>query len=281
MKKIILLLGFLMVAGSAAQAACEYQCVQPYDMNNKFFTFWSAVSGYNSIVENKAEAIIRDEILKTSSADVLNVDLESRSPGDLKNGIFKSFKLHGENVVMKDVHLDNIDINTLCDFNYVKQEGKNVRFVENLPMSFSFVINEDNLNKTMVHEAYTRKIAEFNNMSATYGLGFRVNSTRVAIKANKFYYIASVNIPFTNREQKIVLESDLNVKNGRIDLNNTRIVSSKVKLDVKRIDALMNYLNPLEHTFRIFNEYNAGIKVQNLAVKGNVIYTDGIVIIQK
>ena len=58
MKKIILLLGILFVTSTVAQAACDYSCVEPYDLNNKFRTFWGAVSGVNSVVENAAESII-------------------------------------------------------------------------------------------------------------------------------------------------------------------------------------------------------------------------------
>ena len=65
MKKIILLLGILFVTSTVAQAACDYSCVEPYDLNNKFRTFWGAVSGVNSVVENNAEAIIAKEIFTT------------------------------------------------------------------------------------------------------------------------------------------------------------------------------------------------------------------------
>ena len=57
MKKIVLLLGVLFATVSAAQAACEYSCVEPYNMNNKFKTFMSSVSGFNAFTENKAESL--------------------------------------------------------------------------------------------------------------------------------------------------------------------------------------------------------------------------------
>ena len=44
MKKIILLAGlFLAMQASTAFAACEYKCVEPYDMNSGFRTFISGV----------------------------------------------------------------------------------------------------------------------------------------------------------------------------------------------------------------------------------------------
>ena len=91
MKKIILLLGILFVASTTANAACNYNCVEPYDLNNKFYTFVGAVSGVNTVVENAVEGVLTKEVLKVASADDLKVDLNSRSARDLKNGIFKSF----------------------------------------------------------------------------------------------------------------------------------------------------------------------------------------------
>ena len=69
----------------------------------------------------------------------------------------------------------------------------------------------------MTHPRYQKLISDFNRLSASYGLGFRVNSTKVAIKANKFYFIVSMNIPYVKKEQKIVFESAINVKNGKFD----------------------------------------------------------------
>ena len=126
MKKIILLLGILFVTSTVAQAACDYNCVEPYDLNNKFRTFWGAVSGVNSVVENNVEAAITKEVLKIASADELKVDLNSRSARDLKNGIFKSFELNAKNALINDIHLKSLDLKTLCGFNYIKAVNKDV-----------------------------------------------------------------------------------------------------------------------------------------------------------
>ena len=281
MKKIILLLGILFVTSTVAQAACEYNCVEPYDLNNKFRTFVGAVSGVNTIVENVAEGMLTKEVFKVASADDLKVDLKSRSAKDLKNGIFKSFELSGKNVLVNDIHLVSLDLKTLCDFNYVKQTDNGVVFVEDMPMSFDVVMDQDSINKSLTHPRYRQVIDDFNKIAASYALGFRVNSTKVAIKANKFYFIVGMNIPHVRKEQKVVFESDLRVKNGKFDLSQTKLVSGKLRLDVKKIDFLMNYLNPLEYSVKFLDGHNAKVNVKNMNIDENVLYVDGIVILPK
>ena len=281
MKKIILLLGILFVASTTAQAACDYNCVEPYDLNNKFYTFVGAVSGVNTVVENSVGGLLTKQVLKVASADDLKVDLNSRSARDLKNGIFKSFELSGKNVLVNDIHLVSLALKTLCNFNYVKPVNNDVVFVEDMPMSFDVVMDQDSINKSLTHPRYRQVVADFNKIAASYALGFRVNSTKVAIKANKFYFIVGMNIPHVRKEQKVVFESDLRVRNGKFDLSQTKLVSGNLRLDVKKIDFLMNYLNPLEYSVKFLDGHNAKVNVKNMKVEENVLYADGVVILPK
>lgn len=281
MKKIVLLLGVLFATVSAAQAACEYSCVEPYNMNNKFKTFMSSVSGFNALTENKAESLFEKEVLKVVSADDLKINMDSYSPKDLRNGIFKSLHVKGKNVVINDIYLSDIELQTLCDFNYIKYADKEISFVEDMPMSFKFEMSQNAINKTMQHPKYQRVINDFNKLMASYGAGVKVSSTKVAIKANKFYYILGFEFPFIRQEQEIVFESDLNTKNGKINLTNTKLVSGHMALDLKKIDFIMNYLNPLDFSVRILDKVNANVNVKNISIKNNVVYADGIMVLPK
>lgn len=281
MKKIILLLGILFVTSTVAQAACDYNCVEPYDLNNKFRTFWGAVSGVNSVVENGVEAAITKEVLKVASADELKVDLNSRSARDLKNGIFKSFELNAKNLIINDIHLVSLDLKTLCDFNYIKAVNKDIVVVEDMPMTFDLSLDQDAINKSMTHPRYKQAVADFNKIAASYGFGFRINSTKVAIKANKFYLITSMSIPHVKREQKVVFESNVRVKNGKIELAQPQLVSGNLRLDVKKVDFLTSYLNPLEYSVKFLDKHNAKINVKELEILENVIYANGVAILPK
>ncbi|MDE6138441.1 MAG: hypothetical protein K2F57_03120, partial [Candidatus Gastranaerophilales bacterium] len=206
---------------------------------------------------------------------------DSYSPKDLRNGIFKSLYVKGKNVVINDIYLSGIELQTLCDFNYIKYADKEITFVEDMPMSFTFEISQSAINKTMQHQKYQKVINDFNKLMASHGAGIKVASTKVAVKANKFYYIIGFEFPFIRQEQKIVLESDLNAKNGKISLSNTKLVSGHMALDLKKADFIMNYLNPLDFSVRILDKVNANVNVKNIAIKNNIIHAEGIMVLPK
>lgn len=281
MKKIVLLLGMLMLANTASYAVCEYECVAPYDMNSKWRTFASAATGFNSITEKKVESVFKKEVLKIASADELKVDLESYSPKDLKNGIFKSMSLNGTNVVINDISLSSLALQSLCDFNYIQTEGSNVLFKEAFPMSFDLSMTSDDINKTMQNDKYKKIIRDLNALGKNYGAGIQVSSTRTAIKNNKFYYIIGFDIPFVPNEQKLVIQADLKVKNGKIDYNNTKLVSGHFTMDLKKVDFIMKYLNPLDFSVNILKNKDAKVTVKDVDLVGGKIIANGVIVIPK
>lgn len=281
MKKIFLLLGMLLIANNSAMANCEYKCVAPYNMNNKFRTFVGAVSGVNLSAEKVGQKIIKKAFTKTASNDNLKVKLDSYSAKDLKNGIFKSLSIKGENVNINDIYLSYLELNTLCKFNYIKQVNNEIVFMEDFPMSFNIDLTATDINKTMQSKNYKRIISDLNKLGNSFGGGLQIASTKVAIRSSKFYYIIGISIPFIKSEQKIVINSDLVVKNGKIDFANTKLVSDAFSLDLKKIDFILNYLNPLDFSVNILDNKEAQVSVDSVSIQGNVIKTKGIVVIPK
>lgn len=280
MKKFILLLGTLLIANTVSYGACEYKCVEPYDMNSSFRTFMSSASGLNFTSEKIAQKILKREIKKSATADNLKVKLESYSSKDLKNGIFKSMSIKGTNFNVNDVYLTYLEMNTLCDFNYIKQSKDNVVFMEDFPMSFNFQMSASDINKTMQSGEYQKVVDDLNKIGKAFG-GVKVSSTKVAVKSNKFYYTIGFSIPFIKNEQKLTITSDLKVKNGKIDFANTKLVSDSFKLDLKKINYILNYLNPLDFSVNILDNKDAKVSVKSVSIKDNIINTEGTVVIPK
>ena len=281
MKKIIILLGLCLLSSTASIAAnCEYSCVEPYDINGKFSTFISNITGLNFTQTKISEAVLKKSISKTLKGDKnLKVDIESYSAKDLKNGIFKSLLISGENVVLEDIYLSSLELKSLCDFNYVQYDKKgNLTFKEDFPMSFNITMDSDDINNTMKSEKYKKVINDVNKL----GLGgIKVASTTSSIRGNKFYYALNIEIPFIKKEQKVEISADIKVKNGKIDFDNTRLASNSFNLDLKRFDFLMDYLNPLDFSVNIFNNKDAKVYIKNIAIKNNTIVTDGTVVVLK
>lgn len=279
MKKLILLLGLIMALNcSAFGAECKYTCVEPYNMNNKFSSFISSITGLNFTRSKISEAVIEKSINKCVKGNKLNVALDSYSAKDLANGIFKSIRISGKNVSIDGIYLSSLDVKSLCEFNYVEYDKNgNIVFKEDFPMSFNIEMSNDDINKTMQSERYKKVINDLNRL----GLGgIKVSSTEASVRGNKFYYSFMLSIPFM-KDRKVELTADLKVKDGQIDFENTRLVSNSFKLDLKKVDFLMKYLNPLNFSVNIFENNDAKIYIRNIAIKNNIINANGIIIIPK
>lgn len=282
MKKIILLVGlFLAMQASTAFAACEYKCVEPYDMNSGFRTFLSGVSGLNFATEKTTQLVLKKALSKTITGDDLKVKLDSYSSKDLKNGIFKSLYVQGDNISINGIHLSYLEMQTLCDFNYIKQTKDDVVFMEDFPMSFDIKMTASDINKTINSEKYQKVINDLNSLGKGFASGVKISSTRVSIKANKFYYVIGVTLPFIRAEQKLVITSDLVVRKGKIDFSNTQLVSDLFNADLHKLDFILNYLNPLDFSVNILDNKDAKVSVKNVAIKNNTIITDGVIVIPK
>ena len=114
MKKLALLLGLLVVSQMASFGAeCKYTCVEPYNMNNKFSSFISSITGLNFTRTKITEAVMKKSINKSVKGGKLNVDIDSYSAKDLSNGIFKSLNITGKNVSIDDIYITSVELRFL------------------------------------------------------------------------------------------------------------------------------------------------------------------------
>ena len=148
-------------------------------------------------------------------------------------------------------------------------------------MSFNITVSESDINNTIEATRYQKIINDLNNLANSYGVGIKITSSRIAIKANKLYYVLGISIPFVRNEQKLVINSDLRVKNGKIDFTNTKLVSNSFRLDLKKVDFILNYLNPFDFSVNILDNKDAKVSVNNVDIKNNVVVADGVVVIPK
>ncbi|MBR1425032.1 hypothetical protein IJ579_05675 [bacterium] len=278
MKKILLLMIVVVMNACGAFAQTGYVCVEPYDLNNKFMSALSTISGVNFASEIVAQNIMKKEFAKIGKGEDLKYHIDSYSSKDLKNGIFKSMSLTGKNANIDGIYLSSFDIHTLCSFNYVKQNGKNINFVEDLPLDLSLSMSASDINNTMKSDRYKKVIEDVNRLG--FG-GIKISSTAVEIKSNKFFYTIGISIPFVKVEKKISIGADLKVKNGKIDFENTRLMSNSFNLDLKKIDFIVNYLNPLDFSVKILDNKNAKVSIKNIEISDNIISTNALAVIPK
>ena len=282
MRRFLLFLFITALSINLCKAStCEWvNCTEPYDLSGGVSRFMSNVTGSNFLGVQVAQAILKKELEKNINGKI-NINIDSYSVKDLKKGIFKSIKLNGENISIDDVYFTTLDIKTLCEFNYISiQDPKNPIFKEDLPMSFSVIMSEEDINKTMQSIGYKKIIDDLNMLGSSIGV-FKVVSNSITIKNNKFYYIMKIAIPFIKNTQNIVISSDLRVSKGQIDLTNSKLVNNNILVDLKQMDKIINYLNPLDFSLNILENKHARLVVQDIKIKENKIYANGLLIVPK
>ena len=282
MKKFLLVLGIIFLSFGHAFAANNPQmvCVPAYDLSSGASRFMSVATGSNFIGSRVAEALLKKELKKTIQGSV-SVGISSYSVKDLKKGIFKSMSFKGKNINMEGVYFSALNMNTLCDFNYISfADPKDPVIKETIPISFSAVMSQDDINNTMQSSGYKKVLDDLNMLGSSLGI-FKISESRVKIKDNKFYYILKVNIPFIRNTQNLVMMSDLKVSRGQIDLTDTKLVNENLLIDLRQLDHVINYINPLDFSLNILENKHANLTVQNIQIQDNKIYANGIIVVPK
>lgn len=282
MKKILLIL-FLLIFGqmSFAKDCQNITCSAPYDLTSGFSRFVSSATGQNFLAERVAESIIKKSIKKNIQSGDINVKVNSFSTRDLKAGKFKSFEVTAKNVDIDGIYISYFDAKTLCDFNYIAPAQNNNYIVkENIPLSFSSVITEEDLNNTMNSSDYKRFINDFNTIGGICNL-FKITSTSVKLQNGKMYYIVKYALPFVRQSKKVVLSANLKVENGKIILNNTTYEGNNSTTDIDTFSRLLNYINPLDFSAKILENKDANFSVKNVSIVDGKILIDGRILVLK
>lgn len=275
----------LLTAGGSVEAAPQYSCAAPYDLSSKPAAIAAKLTGANFMSEKIAEQILKAEVKKNAQGK-FKVGVDSFSISDLTAGRFKGMQIHGENVVADGVYFSAMEIKTLCDFNYIVYDKKNSTaiFKEDFPLSFGVSISENDLNNTMKAAGYDEMLKKIDNFGKKLSL-FKIESTNVKIKDNKFYYIFNVDFLImasaARRTYAVALVSDLNVENGKIRLQNPQLLNDFVKVDLSKLTNAFNYLNPLEYSLKVMQDKNAVLSVKNVNIINDKINITGIINVPK
>ena len=149
-----------------------------------------------------------------------------------------------------------------------------------MPLDFDLGISASDLNKTMNTSAYKKIINDVNGVIEKFG-GVQVSSTKIHIKSNKIYYSIGISFPFVKKEQTVDITSDLGVKDGKIRFKDAKFTSSILKMDLKKMNFLLKYLNPLDFSVEVLDNKSAQVNVKSVEIKDNIIKAKGIVVINK
>lgn len=281
MKKLVLLLSLIFFTAGQAFAICDYtsMCAQPYDLSSRSAQITSNITGMTFLTEKVVQSFIKSA-LKKETKEKFKVEMKSFSANDLLHGRFKLLRISGKNLEIDGVYLTSLDVQTLCDFNYVELNKKSIKFKENMIMGFSTEISDKDLRKTVQSTGYLEMLNKINlsGMGITF---FKLSGADVQIKNNKLYFTINVTSPLSAIPISVIVRSDVKVEEGKIVLTRFDLVNPFTVIDLSKAAYILNALNPLTFSTNILNNKNSKMRVQSVDIIGDRILIKGTVFIPK
>lgn len=283
MKKTLLFLISMALYATLCSVACDYTNLCPknnYGLSSNTGRLISRKTGATLLSEKIAEARIKKELKKITDQK-LDVSVKSYSLLDSIRGRLKSIIISGKNLNLEGVYLTSLELKTLCDFNYIQVNKNPVQFKENMIISFSTIISDKDLLKTMNSNGYLNKL----NCVNIRGCGitfFKLSGAGVNIKNNKLNFKIRVTSELLlDKPLDIAISSDLKVEDGRIVLTKVDLGKINEKVDLTKVGYRLNAMNPLIFSLDVFENKNTKMCIKNVEIKGDKIIVSGNVFIPK
>ena len=281
MKKIsFLFLGILFGALTAQSAIDTNLCAQePYNISSKFSQVMSTISGTNFIATTAVENAIQKQLKKDLGTKGADVEIAPYSVGDFTKGKFKSISINIPCASNGELAFSNFKAQSLCPFNHIVVEKKEIKFPENFLMSFSTDFTNEDLKKVTSSQQYLEKLSNVKVKIGRISL-LTVTQPNVEIKSGKLQMSFGLETPLlmVNRLDKITVAAKLKAQNGKLELANMTI--NNTKYDIGLLLPIINLINPLSLDTQIAN--NKGIaQIENVDIINDKISVNGLFYIPK
>ena len=260
----------------------QYYCPkEPYNLSRNLNGFASNISGLNFLTRQLTEKMLTKVLKDELNAD-FDVQLYNFSSNNLLNGKFKSLSIFGNNIERNGFHVSAVNAQTLCNFNHIKYENKQLYFIENMAVKYWARITEDDLKKTLNSNEYLTSIK--NTQLKTNGKVLaKIKDADINIKNNKLIVDSEILVPilFGELPSRINFSTGLNIKNGKIVFDDMNLENSFLKIITQILEPLSEKINPFTYNVQTKDKYDIILKVENVKIENNEIFTDGIIVILK
>ena len=259
MKKIfVILILFSLVAFCENYSAyCPQHAIKP-TLEGKF----ASVSGLNFLAKTIAQNKI-SSLLKKETNSKFDVKITPIWGVNILKGEFQSFEAFAKNYAHSGIYAHDLKINTICSYNKVSFKNK-VKFDYGSILKFSFVVEQQDLNKILNESEYKKFLDNLNTLNLV-----KIKNQDVLIKDNHLVFNYKI-IPFGLSAINLSFKSKLKVQNNKIELSDIKLKNINQQKFLKH---LVNFKIDLNKSQR------ADIKVENVEIKEGKIFLDGFVIV--
>lgn len=283
MKKLVLLLSFILISTNTAFAGCNYydKCAQPQNqrISSGFSRFVSTATGSTFVFEKVGQSIIKKELKKETGVN-FDVDLKAFSSSDLLNGTFKSLEIKGDNVVIQGNYISRIDIKTMCDYNSVNYKVKPIKFRENMPLKVSLELSDKDIKNTFANGGILNELNKI-NLSGFGITFFKVDNSTITIKDGKLYFTITAKALGIPKSFDVVVCANIKIENGKIITSQIGLINLFTAFNLGDYTYLLNKVDPLTFTVDILGNKRTEINIQKFEIVSDKIFLSGVVFFPK
>lgn len=248
-----------------------------------FFGNVMSLSGANFVSRNIIESKIEDELKKETNSK-FKVDIDSFFGTSILNGEFKSLKVSAKNYSYKDLFASNFNAQTICSYNKVSYDDKKLVINENVVLTYSTEITQQDLDKTVASSSYQKLLDRMSEDSFISSL-FKIQNAGVKIREGRLVFKYEV-LPFPKYSIKgftkpvdIVFGANLKVEDNKIQLCDFDLNS--IKTSYSSILPLINLLNPLNYEVKVDKNTKGKLEVEEIKISEGKIKVNGYIFIPK
>lgn len=230
-----------------------------------------------SIVNPLAEKIVEKAILhslKKETKGKYKVKFEGYTLSSMKKGIFKYLEITGKKVKTKDIEIPYFNIKSASDYNWIDYNQHPIVFKSDMVFDTVTHFSENSINDALNTEEYLKILRKVNKR--TYPM-FTLNSVKVKIKNNKMYIIIGYNFPISPKEKDrtFMVSSKLKVVNNKIQTYDVAFNEAYGNLPLYKVTNLVNLLNPLNFTVKLFDDKNCDVNIEDIKIKDDIVIVNG------
>lgn len=277
MKKLLSVL-FLGICFCGYAFADEYRCPNTYIVNSGLSKFISNASGSNFLYTKLLEQTLEKQAKKQFSGH-FDVKLKSFSKKDLKEGKFKSLSATGENIKVDGISIDKVTINSLCDFNqFTKNENSKYEFVTDFPADITFELTSANINQVKNLPGFKEKLEKINSQLNGF---LSVKDANFDIKDGKLVYAIDYTLPFSPKEQRISVTSDIMFFDNTVYNQSEAADGKSAVMNFLKLTNALNYINPLDFSAKFLQNNNIATRIKNVYIRDDKVIVEALLNITK
>ncbi len=253
-------------------------CPTAYELTSGLSSFMSRATGSNFIHTKLLEHYLEKQLAKKLPGK-FEIQIDSFSTPDLKNGKFRSLTAVGENIILDELSISKATVNSICDFNRLeKTENSTYRFAEDFPANITIELSAADINQITQTTDYKRTIREINNIL----LGMlRIEDVKFDIHDNKLWYNFIFSTPFSPKKQAINIGTSLKLNAGDVSIITDQTSGKPTILSILNLTDALNFINPLDFSTKILENSIINASLNEIYASDNKIIIKAFINIRK